>query len=191
MNKEIKKILYFWFIYFIFWMIASMVFVKFREGLCVSPFNPSLCALPGVIEANKIMAMGPAYDLEIGGGPAAWHDPEIRIPGDWEPHEPPKPVDFTTPADAAAAAAAREAAAKRAAFDKAFEAAASRRKARRIYDGPTPEEQRAAARQRAAERQRRAADRYRSALLQRERSHATQQEYQWPWELGIILDENI
>jgi hypothetical protein len=85
MNKNIKKILHFWVIYFILWMIGSMVFVKLREGLCVVPFNPALCALPGAIEANKVMAMGPAYDLIPGMVPPAWHDPEIRVPGDSRP----------------------------------------------------------------------------------------------------------
>ena len=88
MNKNIKKILHFWVIYFILWMIGSMVFVKFREGLCVVTFNPGLCALPGVIEAYKVFAMGTSYDLIPWMVPPAWHDPEIRIPGD------PRPGDF-------------------------------------------------------------------------------------------------
>ena len=50
-----------------------------REGICVVPLNPGLCALPGAIEANKVMAMGHAYDLMKGVGPPAWHDPEIRF----------------------------------------------------------------------------------------------------------------
>ena len=81
-------------------LILLNYLLKSREGLCIVPFNPPLCAKPGAIEAVKVQTLGPIivpgvfgplYDMipspPLTQGPA-WHDPEIRIPTD------PRPPDF-------------------------------------------------------------------------------------------------
>ena len=71
---------------------------KSQEGLCIVPKNPAICGKIGATEAVKVQTegpqiipgiFGPRYDLKPVRGPfgPAWHDPEIRIPGDFRPFD--------------------------------------------------------------------------------------------------------
>jgi len=92
MKKSIKKILNFCLIYFVIFLLYE-IFFKNIEGFCLVPLAPSICALPGTIEGNKVTAMQYSYDLIKGAPPQppAWHDDlgeSVRVPSD------PKPDDF-------------------------------------------------------------------------------------------------